>query len=227
MQRALTADEISDLRSSPWLKSQPLPIRNTITFALKALLWLELLLGLPVALLFFFTAYWGHSYDLTTALAKGAFGLIVPPGLIVALVIGGAISKILRPTKDWKKEILDDLKLGIGKVTILRPIAAHPLMDGDNSVPYMLLQLKNDKWICISDLDWKKRFAEFTPTDIIELCALPNTKVTVSIQFAGNPLPVKHTIHTDNVWRHDDLPFDEPFSRERMPEELLKQLYQE
>jgi len=227
MKRPLTAEEIENISSEPWLKSQPLPIKNTAIFALKALLWLELLLGLPIAVLFFAAAYWGHSYDLFAALTKGAIGLTVPPGLIVVLAVGGAISKFLRPTRDWRSTVLDDLKLGIGKVTTLRPIAAHPLMDGDNSVPYMLLQLKNDKWMCISDLDWKEHFDEFTPTDTIVLCTLPNAKVTVSICFSGHPIPIKQTIHTDNIWRHDDLPFDEPFPKKSMPDELLKQLYHE
>lgn len=231
MQRPLTANEIDYLRQHPVLaRSRAFPSSfRDLKLCVVIFAWLELLLGLPFGLLFFVTAYFSHSYSLVSSLRMGFLpGFIVPIGLIILLTIVPATMKgldRLRGRRDHRETVLQELKAGIGAVTTFRPVAAHPVMDGDNTTPYMLLKLPDDRWICISDLDWRQHFEVFAPTDSVEICKLPRTNFPVSWRFSGRPVPVRDTVHTDNVWRNDDLPFDEPFTQNQMPAELADQLY--
>jgi hypothetical protein len=210
--RPLTPNEIAEL------KARFLPARRFMAADLKFLLVLVgagLALSTPVAILFFCAARFMHGRSVEDALQIGLLGFLPGAGLGAIFAVMGWVGAN-RPTLPGLKQ---ELARGECAVHVHRAVRAWHLVDQGNAEdPDLLLDLGRGRVLAL----YAPAFAgagEARETCTIE--KLPRSGALVALSFSGAPIPIGDApVVTDQLWRHDDLPYLEPISVASAPGEL-------
>lgn len=201
--RPLTAEELAFLRRA---YGRPATLRH----------WqLNLLLALVAGVVF------GGAFFIGSLFEQKSW----PKRFTGAGLVGGAIAAVVFVATSLRRrglaspfaQIHAEMQQGVCCLREYTLTRVWPLVDeGNEDAPDFLASLTEPKKFIAIPAHLLEGSTQ--PRRTLEVYELPQSKVTVSATYVGEPLTLEVTvIRTDNVWRHEDLPTLCPFAFKRLP----------